>query len=91
MHAAGDQAKQAVPAVQTLRKLKIKKHTACFVPVHFAGDLAKQAVQRFESFKDLDTHQVTIEEREEYEQHLKAGTVVGARAGGLWRRWPRCY
>jgi len=42
------------------------------------GDLAKQAVQRFESYEDLDKHDVTIEEREEYEPHLRAGSVVYA-------------
>jgi predicted GTPase len=31
------------------------------------GDLAKQAVQRFETYADLDKHECTIEEREEYE------------------------
>jgi predicted GTPase len=42
------------------------------------GDLAKQAVQRFATFDDLDRHDVTIEEREEYEPHLTAGSVVYA-------------
>jgi len=42
------------------------------------GDLAAQAVQRFASYADLDDHKVTIEEREEYEPHLDAGTVVFA-------------
>lgn len=42
------------------------------------GDLAKQAVQRFETVDDLDKHHTTIEEREEYEQHIKNGVVVYA-------------
>ncbi|MGQ9501647.1 MAG: cyclic 2,3-diphosphoglycerate synthase [Anaerolineae bacterium] len=42
------------------------------------GDLARQAVQRFADFADLDRHQCTIEEREEYEPHLERGTVVYA-------------
>eukprot|EP00727_Mastigamoeba_balamuthi_P011223 m51a1_g6723 hypothetical protein (451) ;mRNA; r:172071-173889 len=42
------------------------------------GDLAAQAVQRFETFADLDKHKVTVEEREEYEMHIKRGTVVYA-------------
>jgi len=42
------------------------------------GDLAKQAVQRFAGYEDLDAHEVTIEEREEYEPHLSAGCVVYA-------------
>jgi len=42
------------------------------------GDLVKQAVQRFETYDDLAKHDVTIEEREEYEPHLARGTVVYA-------------
>ena len=42
------------------------------------GDLEAQRVQRFGSLDDLDRHNVTIEEREEYEPHLNAGTVVYA-------------
>jgi predicted GTPase len=42
------------------------------------GDLAVQAVQRFASMDDLDKHLCTIEEREEYEPHLREGTIVYA-------------
>ena len=42
------------------------------------GDLAAQAVQRFAVMDDLDYQQCTIEEREEYEPHLREGTVVYA-------------
>ncbi len=42
------------------------------------GELAEQAVQRFATFEDLDRHRCTVEEREEYEPHLKNGTVVYA-------------
>jgi predicted GTPase len=42
------------------------------------GDLARQAVQRFAVFDDLLRHRCTIEEREEYEPHLAANTVVYA-------------
>jgi len=42
------------------------------------GDLAKQAVQRFATMEDLDLQQCTIEEREEYEPHIRLGTVVYA-------------
>src|SRR5918992_1294874 len=42
------------------------------------GDLASQAVQRFSSVGDLVAARATIEEREEYEPHLAAGTVVYA-------------
>lgn len=42
------------------------------------GDLAAQRVQRFETYDDLDAHDVTIEEREEFEPHLDTGSVVWA-------------
>jgi predicted GTPase len=42
------------------------------------GDLVKQAVQRFADYKDLDKHECTIEEREEYEPHLDNGVIVYA-------------
>ena len=42
------------------------------------GDLVKQAVQRFETYDDLAKHEVTIEEREEYEPHIDAGRIVYA-------------
>jgi predicted GTPase len=42
------------------------------------GDLAAQAVQRFASYADLDRHECTIEEREEYEPHIDNGCVVYA-------------
>ncbi|MEM3483013.1 MAG: hypothetical protein QW091_02330, partial [Candidatus Micrarchaeaceae archaeon] len=40
------------------------------------GDLKKQAVQRFASIKDLDKYKTTIEEREDYEPHIKNRFVV---------------
>lgn len=42
------------------------------------GDLVKQAVQRFADYADLDKHECTIEEREEYEPHLDNGVIVYA-------------
>lgn len=42
------------------------------------GDLAAQAVQRFASYEDLDKHNCTIEEREEYEPYIDHGLVVYA-------------
>ncbi len=42
------------------------------------GDLLSQRVQRFESYDDLERYRVTIEEREEYEPHLRRGTIVYA-------------
>jgi predicted GTPase len=42
------------------------------------GDLATQAVQRFASYEDLERHDCTIEEREEYEPHIDRGVIVYA-------------
>lgn len=42
------------------------------------GDLVKQKVQRFATYADLDKHECTIEEREEYEPHIDSGVVVFA-------------
>jgi predicted GTPase len=42
------------------------------------GDLEKQAVQRFERYEDLEAADATIEEREEYEPHLREGNLVFA-------------
>src|SRR5213596_2151678 len=42
------------------------------------GELEKQAVQRFASYADLEAADCTIEEREEYEPHLRDGNLVFA-------------
>lgn len=42
------------------------------------GDLTKQVCQRFETYEDLNKHDCTIEEREEYEPHLNNGIIVYA-------------
>ena len=42
------------------------------------GDLTQQAVQRLATIEDCDRHNCTVEEREEYEQHIKEGIVVYA-------------
>ncbi|MFH1394187.1 MAG: cyclic 2,3-diphosphoglycerate synthase [Candidatus Micrarchaeota archaeon] len=42
------------------------------------GNLAEQAVQRFATLEDLDRHHCTIEEREEYEPHIRNGAIVYA-------------
>lgn len=42
------------------------------------GDLVKQAVQRFATYTDLDLHECTIEEREEYEPHINNNVIVYA-------------
>ncbi len=42
------------------------------------GDLTKQICQRYETLEDMDKHECTIEEREEYEPHIKAGNLLFA-------------
>jgi len=44
------------------------------------GELSRQRLQRFETIDDLDAADCTLEEREEYEHHLAAGTIVFAGA-----------
>ncbi len=54
-----------------------KKVVAIRHPMPY-GDLKEQVCQRFASYEDMDRHKCTIEEREEYEPHIDAGTVVYA-------------
>ena len=54
-----------------------KKCVAIRHPMPY-GDLAKQAVQRFATYDDLDKHECTIEEREEYEPHIDRDSIVYA-------------
>jgi len=54
------------------RKVAVIRH-----PMPY-GDLVKQKVQRFAAYADLDKHECTIEEREEYEPHIDRGIVVYA-------------
>jgi len=54
------------------KKLAVIRH-----PMPY-GDLVAQEVQRFETYADLDKHECTIEEREEYEPHIDNGTIVYA-------------
>ena len=42
------------------------------------GDLVKQRVQRFATLDDLDRYETTVEEREDYEPHIRQGLVVYA-------------
>jgi len=68
---------------QTTRKVaeifkKLGKKTAVIRHPMPYGDLRKQVVQRFASYEDLDRHNCTIEEREEYEPHIDRGNVVYA-------------
>ncbi len=54
------------------RRIAVIRHPMAY------GDLVRQRAQRFATFDDLDRYGVTIEEREEYEPHIAAGTVVYA-------------
>lgn len=54
-----------------------KKVVAVRHPMPY-GDLRKQEVQRFSSYKDFESNQCTIEEREEYEPLIDEGIVVYA-------------
>ena len=68
---------QTTRYVSRMLKAMGKKVVAIRHPMPY-GDLAKQACQRFETYEDLDRHQCTIEEREEYEPHIDNGFVVYA-------------
>jgi predicted GTPase len=59
-----------------LRDMKLKV-VAIRHPMPY-GDLARQKVQRFASVADQKKHQCTIEEMEEYEPHIVAGTIIYA-------------
>jgi predicted GTPase len=56
---------------------KGKKVVAIRHPMPY-GDLVKQRVQRFATYEDLDLHECTIEEKEEYEPHIDRGVIVYA-------------
>jgi predicted GTPase len=47
-------------------------------PMPYDPNIASQAVQRFATLEDMDKARCTIEEREEYEPHISAGTIVYA-------------
>ena len=42
------------------------------------GNLEAQRVQRYATVEDLDRYDTTVEEREEYEQHVTSGTIIYA-------------
>jgi predicted GTPase len=42
------------------------------------GNLVQQKVQRFATIKDLDIHECTVEEREEYEPYVANGFIIYA-------------
>jgi len=63
--------------VASLLKDKGRKVAVIRHPMPY-GDLVKQKVQRFADYADLDRHECTIEEREEYEPHIDRGIIVYA-------------
>ena len=63
--------------VAQILQAKGRKVAAIRHPMPY-GDLVKQKVQRFASYADLDKHECTIEEREEYEPHIDKGIIVYA-------------
>jgi len=63
--------------IAVLLKAKGRKVAVIRHPMPY-GDLVKQKVQRFASYEDLDRHECTIEEREEYEPHIDNGITVYA-------------
>jgi predicted GTPase len=68
---------QTTRRVTQLLKEKKRKFAVARHPMPY-GDLTKQEVQRFRSIADMRRHNCTIEEMEEYEPHLRMGTVVFA-------------
>jgi len=68
---------------QTTRKIaeilrsKGKKIVVIRHPMPY-GDLSKQVCQRFSSYEDMKKANCTIEEMEEYEPHIREGTIVYA-------------
>ncbi len=68
---------QTTRTISNILKQLGKKVVAIRHPMPY-GDLARQACQRFAGYADLDKHECTIEEREEYEPHIDNGFVVYA-------------
>ncbi len=62
-----------------LPRLREKGHRVVVIrhPMPY-GNLSRQRVQRFETLEDLDRHECTIEEREDYEPHIESGAIVFA-------------
>jgi predicted GTPase len=66
---------QTTRYISNILKTLGKKVVAIRHPMPY-GDLAKQACQRFANYSDLDLHECTIEEREEYEPHIDNGFII---------------
>lgn len=68
---------QTARAIVSMLKRLGKRVAAVRHPMPY-GNLVQQKVQRFASYADLDKHQTTIEEREEYEPYLDRGAYIYA-------------
>ena len=68
---------QTSRAICRILRAEGKKVVAIRHPMPY-GDLVKQRVQRFAELADLEKHECTIEEMEEYEPHIAAGGVIYA-------------
>ena len=68
---------QTTRYLSTMLRAMGKRVVAIRHPMPY-GDLERQACQRFADYADLDRHECTIEEREEYEPHIDTGAVVYA-------------
>ena len=92
-HSTMLQARKPVIAVSAIRTGCGKSQTARWISQRIAGrgirvavvrhpmpygDLAAERVQRFATAADLSAQRCTVEEREEYEPHIAAGSVVFA-------------
>ncbi|HEX2896937.1 MAG TPA: cyclic 2,3-diphosphoglycerate synthase [candidate division Zixibacteria bacterium] len=68
---------QTTRRVAEILKSLGKKVVAIRHPMPY-GDLTKQIKQRYARIQDLDKYNCTIEEREEYEPHIRRGNVIYA-------------
>ena len=68
---------QTTRYIADLLKREGMRVTAVRHPMPY-GNLVAERVQRFATLQDLDTARVTVEEREEYEAHIREGTIVYA-------------
>jgi predicted GTPase len=68
------------PTTRYISKLLRKLGITCVIIRHPMpyGILKDEIVERFATLKDLDKYKTTIEEREDYEPHIKNGFVVYA-------------
>jgi predicted GTPase len=68
---------QTTRAIAEILKEAGKRVVAVRHPMPY-GNLEAQRVQRYATLEDLDRHDTTIEEREEYEPHITTGTIIYA-------------